>query len=85
VPQLFATLAALLALRNGVYYTYGHLNSHDVNVGDMVFEGSVLGEIGTLGNSTGIHLHIQESLVSPWPPTSRMIGITCHGSSITGC
>jgi RHS repeat-associated protein len=70
---------------DGVYLTYGHLASHDVNLGEKVSGGMPIGEIGTMGNSTGIHLHIQASTNSPWPPNSRMLGISCSGSAIHGC
>lgn len=60
----------------GTYFTYGHLASNLVKVGDSIKAGTPLGEIGNLGNSTGIHVHIQASTASPWGPTSRMLGIT---------
>ena len=45
---------------NGMYWTYGHLDYDSVKVGDAA-AGDPLGVIGTKGNSTGIHLHIQAS------------------------
>jgi hypothetical protein len=38
-------------------YIYGHMSDVDVNVGDKVHFGDVLGESGNTGNSTAPHLH----------------------------
>ena len=43
----------------GVYTGYWHLNSIDVQVGDIVEEGQLIGIIGTTGRSTGAHLHLE--------------------------
>lgn len=47
-------------LRNGkTFYTrYAHLDARYVVVGDTVNAGTPLGEIGTTGNATGEHVHI---------------------------
>lgn len=42
-----------------VYYSkYLHLNSTSVSVGQVVTKGSVIGKMGTTGQSTGVHLHL---------------------------
>jgi murein DD-endopeptidase MepM/ murein hydrolase activator NlpD len=38
-------------------YIYGHMSDVDVNVGDKIHFGDVLGESGSTGNSTGPHVH----------------------------
>lgn len=43
----------------GVYSIYMHLNSFNVNVGDVVAPGQLIGIIGTTGRSTGPHLHFE--------------------------
>ncbi|MCP3032164.1 peptidoglycan DD-metalloendopeptidase family protein [Halobacillus sp. A1] len=44
---------------NGYETTYAHLESIDVNEGDTVEKGSSLGDMGTTGRSTGVHLHFE--------------------------
>jgi murein DD-endopeptidase MepM/ murein hydrolase activator NlpD len=44
---------------NGFSTRYGHLSHIDVKVGDHVARGSVLGETGSSGRSTGPHLHYE--------------------------
>lgn len=38
---------------------YGHMRSRSVSAGDRVQAGQKLGEVGTMGNSTGNHLHFE--------------------------
>lgn len=42
---------------DGREYIYGHMEDVDVKVGDHVNIGSVIGESGNTGHSTGPHLH----------------------------
>lgn len=43
--------------RDGNVYEFGHLSSRNVKNGQSVVAGSLLGGVGSTGNSTGNHLH----------------------------
>ena len=44
---------------NGYTTLYGHLSSIEVKVGQVIEKGSVIGIMGSTGNSTGTHLHFE--------------------------
>ncbi len=44
---------------NGLSTRYGHLSQIDVNVGDQIRIGQVVGRMGSTGRSTGPHLHYE--------------------------
>jgi len=44
---------------NGWQTLYAHLNDYYVGCGQSVWQGNVIGTIGTTGNSTGSHLHFE--------------------------
>lgn len=44
---------------NGFSTRYGHLSSLDVEVGDKVRVGQIVGRVGSTGRSTGPHLHYE--------------------------
>lgn len=53
---------------NGKYWRYCHmvLNSISVQVGDRVTTDTKIGVMGTTGNSTGIHLHLELATTQTW-------------------
>ena len=55
---------------NGWQSVYGHLSQWNVDCGQSVFQGNVIGLAGSTGNSSGAHLHFElrykGSYVNPW-------------------
>lgn len=49
----------ILTLEDGTEIWYCHQSSVSVRVGDKVVGGQVIGALGTTGNSTGPHLHLE--------------------------
>lgn len=45
--------------QNGFQTVYAHLSTLFVSCGDNVYQGQVLGQAGSTGNSTGPHLHFE--------------------------
>ena len=44
---------------DGVQTYYAHCNSLNVEAGEKVTQGSIIGTVGSTGNSTGSHLHLE--------------------------
>ena len=55
---------------NGYQTLYAHLNTWAVSCGRSVYQGQVIGQAGSTGNSTGPHLHFEiryyGGFVNPW-------------------
>ncbi|MDW7668688.1 MAG: M23 family metallopeptidase [Bacillota bacterium] len=57
----------------GLYTSYYHLSSMDVENGDFVYKGDFVGEIGSTGFSTGPHLHWSISVLNTYVNTHQFI------------
>lgn len=56
----------VISHKNGYYTMYAHLLQNlEVNVGDTVTKGQVIGYMGSSGSSTGTHLHYGVSIGEP--------------------
>ena len=44
---------------NGVQSWYAHQSSRRVQMGDVVTAGEIIGRVGSTGNTTGPHLHLE--------------------------
>ena len=44
---------------NGIHTRYGHMSKLEVEAGETVTRGQLIGEIGSTGRSTGPHLHFE--------------------------
>lgn len=58
-PNGLGPNAVFLRLDTGVTLVFGHLDSAAVQVGQRVMEQQLLGLLGTKGNSTAPHLHLE--------------------------
>lgn len=55
---------------DGVRAVYAHLSEIDVKAKQKVKQGDVIGKVGSTGNSSGPHLHL-ECRLSPWKYTNK--------------
>lgn len=57
---------AIVIQHNGVQQTlYGHLSEIFVQAGQQIEQGTVIGRVGSTGNSTGPHLHFETKVSTP--------------------
>ena len=52
-------LYVVVSHSNGTQTLYGHMSRVDVNVGQRVNQGEVIGAVGNTGRSTGPHIHFE--------------------------
>jgi murein DD-endopeptidase MepM/ murein hydrolase activator NlpD len=52
----------------GLWAGYCHLSKTNVQVGQVIKKGDVIGFVGSTGNSTGSHLHLQILASRTWNP-----------------
>lgn len=64
VAPTYAGITVIIDHGNGLLSLYAHLNGTDLNPGDQVAQGQVIGISGSTGLSTGPHLHFE---VLGWP------------------
>lgn len=65
-------LAVIIDHGKGVRAVYAHLSKINVKAGDRVKAGDLIGAVGSTGNSTGPHLHL-EARISPWKYANKDI------------
>lgn len=68
VVQHFGNQVQIKDNRTGLYYRYCHMvyGSINLNVGDKVNINTKIGKMGTTGNSTGVHLHLEATTKEAW-------------------
>lgn len=63
----------MILTKSGRRWWYGHLSEVHVKLGVSVQKGQVIGRMGTTGNSSGVHLHLElhypimNAEIDPWP------------------
>jgi len=72
--------AVIIDHGNGFSTLYGHLSSIDVDSGDEVRQGQVVGAVGCTGHCTGDHLHFEIRIDgTPLDPLPYLPGGALHG------
>lgn len=64
---------------DGTVSHYGHLDRIDVKVGQKVMVGDVVGAVGSTGNSTGPHLHLEVHTDKAAPSKDPEPWLALHG------
>lgn len=64
----------VVAHANDVYTLYGHLDSIAVSAGAEIAAGTMIGQVGSTGYSTGPHLHLSIWQGSQWIDPLSVIG-----------
>jgi virulence factor Mce-like protein len=73
--------AVIIDHGNGFSTLYGHLSSIDVDTGDVVTQGQLVGAVGCTGNCTGDHLHFEIRIEgTPVDPLPYLPGGSLHSA-----
>lgn len=70
----------IVTLEDGTELWYCHLSGYAVGVGDLVVGGRILGYVGSTGNSTGPHLHV-EVRPGAGDPVDPYTALAVHGDA----
>lgn len=71
--------------QNNVYTTYMHMSSFAVGGGQWVSAGQVIGYVGSTGDSSGPHLHLEVHWNGPWAPTVNPVQFLRDRGVWLGC
>lgn len=63
------------------WYIHMYPNGIFVNVGDRVSAGQVIGEVGSYGNSTGPHLHLEVHIDDQYTTVDPAVWLTQHDAA----
>ena len=72
----------VVTLDDGTEIWYCHQTSYAVSVGDSVRQGEVIGYVGSTGNTTGPHLHL-EVRPGAGDPVDPYAALVAHGLPLT--